>query len=245
MGKSMIRVAVLALALIWIPVQGSAAGLNDFLKNIQKATGGGESAGLSNSTIVDGLKQALEVSTGTAVSTVSKVNGYYKNPDIKILLPQNVRKVESVLRDVGYGDTIDAFEESMNRAAEKAAPQAKKYFVGAIKEMTFDDARKILNGGDNAATLYFEEKTRSKLFTAFEPIVHEKMSEVGVTRYYQDLNSSVQKIPFAGDLNLDLDKYVTNKSLDGLFKMVAEEEARIRKDPAARVTDLLKKVFGQ
>ena len=240
----MIRVVVLALALIWIPVQVSVAGLSDYLKSIQKATGG-ESAGLSNSTIVDGLKQALDVSTGNAVSTVSKVNGYYKNPDIKILLPENVRKVESLLRGVGYGDTIDAFEESMNRAAEKAAPQAKEYFVDAIKEMTFDDARKILNGGDNSATLYFEEKTRSKLFTAFEPIVHEKMSEVGVTRYYQDLNSSVKNIPFAGDLNLDLDKYVTNKSLDGLFTMVAEEEAKIRKDPTARVTDLLKKVFGQ
>ena len=238
------KVVVLALALIWIPVQESAAGLNDYLQSIQKATGG-ESSGLSNSTIVDGLKQALQVGTGDAVSTVSKVNGYYKNPDIKILLPQNVRKVESLLRGVGYGDTIDAFEESMNRAAEKAAPQAKEYFVDAIKEMTFDDARKILNGGDNAATLYFEEKTRGKLFTAFEPIVHDKMAEVGVTRYYQDLNSRVKNIPFAGDLNFDLDKYVTNKSLDGLFTMVAQEEAKIRKDPAARVTDLLKKVFGQ
>jgi hypothetical protein len=232
------------LALIWIPVQVSTAGLSDFLKSIQKTTGG-ESSGLSNSTIVDGLKEALEVGTGNAVSSVSKLNGYYKNPDIKILLPENVRKVESLLRGVGYGETIDEFEESMNRAAEKAAPQAKEYFVDAIKQMSFDDARKILNGGDNAATLYFEEKTRANLFTAFEPIVHDKMSEVGVTRYYQDLESKVSNIPFAGDLNFDLDKYVTNKSLDGLFTMVAAEEARIRKDPAARVTDLLKKVFGQ
>lgn len=244
MCTSMKKIVVAALVLIWLPVQGAAAGWSDLLKNIQSA-GGGESSGLSNSTIVDGLKQALEVGTGNAVSSVSKVNGYYTNPDIKILLPQKVRKVESILRGVGYGETIDEFEESMNRAAEKAAPLAKEYFVDAIKQMTFDDARKILNGGDNAATLYFEEKMRGKLFTAFEPIVHDKMSEVGVTRYYQDLESKVSNIPFAGDLNFDLDKYVTNKSLDGLFTMVAEEEAKIRKDPAARVTDLLKKVFGQ
>jgi hypothetical protein len=236
------KAIVLTLALVWIPVQGSAGGMDDFLKTIQKAVGG-ESAGLSESTIVDGLKEALEIGTGNAVSTVSKPNGYYKNPDIKILLPEKVRKVEGILRGVGYGEKIDAFEQSVNRAAEKAAPEAKAYFVDAIKQMPFDDARKILNGGDNAATLYFEDKTRGKLFDTFKPIVHDNMSEVGVTRYYQDLDSKVRSIPFAGDLSFDLDKYVTDKSLDGLFKMVAEEEAKIRKDPAARVTDLLKKVF--
>jgi len=239
-----IALAVAAGIAVCLHGTGRAGQWDDLLKGLQKAVGTEGSSGLSEGTIVDGLKQALEVATGNAVSTVSKLDGYYKNPDIKILLPEKVRKVEGVLRGVGYGDTIDAFEKSMNRAAEKAAPEAKAYFVGAIKEMSFDDARKILNGGNDAATRYFEDKTRGKLFDAFKPIVGGSMSEVGVTRYYQDLESRVSSIPFAGDLGLDLDGYVTNKSLDGLFKMVAEEEARIRTDPAARVTDLLKEVFG-
>ncbi len=238
------KIVLLALVLVWIPIQGYAGGFDDLFKSVQKAVGGG-SAGSSDGTIADGLKQALEIGTSNAVSSVSRLDGYYKNPSIKILLPEKVRTMESILRGVGYGEKIDAFEESMNHAAEKAAPAAKGYFVDAIKQMTFTDARKILNGGDNAATMYFEDKTRGKLFDAFKPIVHEKMSEVGVTRYYQDLDTKVKTIPFAGDMSFDLDKYVTDKSLDGLFKMVAEEEAKIRTDPAARVTDLLKQVFGK
>jgi hypothetical protein len=173
------------------------------------------------------------------------VDGYYGNPQIKIPLPDSVKKVEKALRAVGYGSKVDAFELSMNRAAEKAAPKAKALFVDAIKQMSFQDARKILNGRDNEATLYFEDKTRGKLNEIFRPIVRSSMSQVGVTRQYQALDAKVRTIPFTESLSFDLDQYVTDGALDGLFFMVAEEERKIRQDPAARVTDLLKEVFSK
>ena len=131
----------------------------------------------------------------------------------------------------------------MNRAAEKAAPEAKTLFVNAIKEMTFSDADKILKGADNAATAYFKDKTATKLQALFKPIVEQSIESVGVTRSYQSLSEKIQSIPFAGEYTVDLDDYVTEKSIDGLFIRLAEEEANIRNDPTARVTDLLKKVF--
>ncbi len=199
---------------------------------------------LDDSKIVQGLKQALEIGTANAVKTVSKLDGYYKNPQIKIPLPETVQKVESVLRAVGYGPKVDELSLSMNRAAEKAAPKAKALFWDAVKAMTFEDARQILKGSDDAATRYFEGKTRDRLHQLFAPIVHKTMTEVGVTRTYQQLYAKVNTIPYADRLKLDLDAYVTGKALDGLFYMVAEEERKIRKDPAARVTQLLKEVFG-
>lgn len=218
------------------------AGIGDFLKDIQKSIG--VSQGLSESKIIEGLKEALEIGTSNAVKMVSRLDGYYKNPKIKIPLPDPVRKVEKALRAVGYGSKVDAFELSMNRAAERAAPEAKALFWDSIKQMSFEDARKILNGRENEATLYFEDKTRDKLGAAFKPIVHTSMSQVGVTRYYQQLDAKVRTIPFTESLRFDLDKYVTDRALDGLFIMLAEEERKIRQDPAARVTDLLKEVFG-
>jgi RNA binding exosome subunit len=202
---------------------------------------GGE---LSESKIVQGLKEALEVGTGKAVKMVSKTDGYYQNPSIKIPLPDAVKKVEKVLRTVGYGSKVDAFELSMNRAAEQAAPEAKALFWDTIKQMSIADARKILDGRDNEATLYFREKTEDRLSQAFKPIVNTAMSEVGVTRSYQELDAKVRSIPFTESLSFDLDKYVTDGALDGLFLMLAEEERKIRQNPAARVTDLLKEVFG-
>jgi hypothetical protein len=199
---------------------------------------------LDESKIVQGLKEALEIGTANAVKAVSKVDGFYKNPQIKIPLPETVQKAESVLRAVGYGPKIDELSLSMNRAAEKAAPKAKALFWDAVKQMTFEDARQILKGSDDAATRYFEGKTRGQLQQLFSPIVHKTMTEVGVTRTYQQLYAKVNTIPYAGRLNLDLDAYVTGKALDGLFYMVAEEERKIRKDPAAQVTQLLKEVFG-
>jgi hypothetical protein len=152
--------------------------------------------------------------------------------------------VEKILRKVGFGSKVDDFEMSMNRAAEQAAPEAKALFTDTIKQMSFDDARKILNGKDNAATLYFKDKTWDRLYDKFKPIVNSTMSEVGATRYYQDLDKKVRSIPFADRMSFDLDKYVTDGALDGLFYMVAQEEQKIRQNPAARVTDLLKEVFG-
>ena len=217
------------------------AGFGDILKSVQKAIGGG---GLSESKIIEGLKEALEIGTGNAVNLVSSADGYYKNPKIKIPLPGPVQKVEKALRAVGFGPKVDAFELSMNRAAEKAAPEAKALFWDTIKKMSFADARKILDGRDNEATLYFKDKTQDRLLRTFKPLVHEAMAAVGVTRSYQELDAKVRSIPFAGNLSFDLDQYVTERGLDGLFLMLAEEESKIRRNPAARVTDLLKEVFG-
>lgn len=219
-----------------------AAGLSDFLKGAQKKLSG--PAALTNDEIIAGLKEALGVGTEKAVAVVSKTDGYYRNPDIKIPLPESVQKVEKLLRAAGYAEQVDNFELSMNRAAERAAPEAKSIFGDAIKQMTFADASEILNGPDNAATLYFEDKTSGRLRETFKPIVKDAMGQVGVTRSYQDLNAKLTSLPFGKSLSFDLDQYVTDGSLKGLFRMLAEEEKKIRTQPAARVTDLLKKVFA-
>jgi hypothetical protein len=231
----------LLLGLMTIQPPSASAQLKDILKGIGEALRGGE---LSESKIIRGLKEALRIGTANAVGIVSQIDGYYKNPKVRIPLPESVQKVERLLRAVGFGPKVDAFEMSMNRAAERAAPEAKALFLKAIRQMSFSDAREILQGRDNEATLYFEDKTRGRLHELFKPIVHTAMSEVGVTRSYQELDAKVRSIPFAERVSFDLDEYVTGKGLDGLFLMVAEEERKIRENPAARVTDLLKEVFG-
>lgn len=231
---------MIVMFVIHIPSAYADDTTGDFFRNIFGSSGGK----LSDSKIIRGLKEALEIGTGNAVEMVSKLDGYYKNPDIKIPLPKAVQKVEKVMIAMGYGPEMDAFSQSMNRAAERASPEAKSLFWNAIKEITFEDARTILKGRDNEATLYFEGKTRNRLHELFMPIIHTAMEGVGVTRTYQELHASLSTIPFADRLNLDLDEYVTDKALDGLFYMVSEEERKIRKDPAARVTKLLRDVFG-
>lgn len=220
----------------------SYSGLQDFLKGAMQSLG--IEQGLTQEEIVKGLKEALEIGTNNAVTLVSRYNGYFKNPKIKIPLPENVQKTEKFLRGIGFGRQVDEFELSMNRAAERAAPQAKSIFWEAIKEMTFADARNILNGPDDAATSYFRQKTTAQLYSEFKPLVHQAMSEVGVTQAYQTIDQKMQVLPFTESVRFDLDRYVTGKALDGLFLMLAAEEKKIRQDPAARVTDLLKKVFG-
>ena len=234
--------ALAAISLIFCVHSGYSAGWGDMLKSAQDILG--SKGRLSNAEIIQGLKEALQVGTKNAVKLVSKPDGYYQNPDIKIPLPESVQKVEKILRATGYGEKVDSFELSMNRAAERAAPEAKSIFGDAITQMTFDDAKKILNGRDNEATLYFEDKTSGRLQEVFKPIVKDAMGEVGVTQSFQDLNARAESIPFGKSLSFDLDQYVTDGALKGLFKMLAEEEKRIRTEPAALVTDLLKKVFA-
>jgi hypothetical protein len=160
-------------------------------------------------------------------------------------MPEKLQNLEKGLRLVGYGPQVDEFILSMNRAAEQAAPHAKKIFWDAIGEMTFDDARTILNGDDTAATEYFRGKTSDKLAAAFRPAVDRAMNEVGVTRQYKTLVAQYQMIPFARTEALDIDQYVVTKALDGLFHVLGEEERQIRQNPTARVTDLLKEVFAR
>jgi hypothetical protein len=158
-------------------------------------------------------------------------------------MPEKLKTLETGLRAVGYGPKIDEFVLSMNRAAETAAPQAKQIFFDAIGKMSFDDARKILNGGDTAATEFFKSKTTPQLTAAFRPPVSKSMNEVGVTRQYKDLVSRFEAIPFARSQTFDLDGYVVDKGLSGLFHVLGEQEKQIRTNPSARVTDLLKQVF--
>ncbi len=202
---------------------------------------------LDNSTIAKGLKEALASGTERAITTVSKTDGYFGNQLIKILLPEKINKVAKLLKEVGYQGKVNEFELSMNRAAEKAAPKAAKFFGDAIREMTVEDAKTILNGGDTAATKFFEKKTRARLFEAFKPTVSKSMEQVGTARSYKAMIGKYESLPLAsltGAPSLDLDKYVTDKALDGLFTMVAKEEKNIRSNPAARTSDILRKVFG-
>jgi len=223
---------------------GHAADITDLLKAVPgiPTAGSSQDAGA----VASGLKEALSVGTKNAVSMLSKTNGYFGNEAVKILLPENVRRVGDVLRMAGYQKEVDAFVLSMNRAAEKAAPKAADIFAGAIRQMSIDDAQKILGGGNTAATEYFKSKTSSKLFDAFKPDISKSMNEVGVTKSYKAMTDRYTKLmPFTQMESLDLDSYVTNKSLDGLFYEVGQEEAKIRTNPAARTTELLKKVFGK
>jgi RNA binding exosome subunit len=216
--------------------------LDDMLKKIPSLSSKQE---LDDSTVISGLKEALSIGTANAVKEVSRTDGYFGNNAIKILMPEKLQKVADVLRKIGFEKPVDDFILSMNRAAEKAAPKAADYFVDSVKEMSVEDAKKILNGGDTAATDFFKSKTYDKLFSDFKPVISSSMDEVGVTRSYKEMMAKYSSIPFMKTESLDVDNYVTNKALDGLFYMVAQEEKKIRTDPAARVTELLKKVFGR
>ena len=215
-----------------------------FLDQVKQLITPNSQESLDENTIIAGLKEALSQGTDDAVNSVAKLNGYFGNEAIKILMPEKIRTVADTLKKFGFQQQVDDFVLSMNRAAEHAAPQAKSYFVDAIKEMSFEDAQKILKGNDTAATDYFREKMHDRLYAAFEPSVSSSMNEVGVTRAYKNMIDKYTTNPFVKAESLDLDHYVTEKSLDGLFYMVGQEEKKIRSDPAARATDLLKTVFG-
>ncbi|HVZ17082.1 MAG TPA: DUF4197 domain-containing protein [Terriglobales bacterium] len=201
--------------------------------------------GLTDSKISAGLKEALTVSTGKAVAATGHPDGFFKNQAIKILLPDNLRKIGNGMRMVGMGSQVDALELGMNRAAEQAAPEAKKIFLNAVTNMTFADARNILSGDDTAATEYFRRTSSDQLTEAFTPIVHHAMENVGVIQQYDRVINSASFGPWtAAPKKLDLDAYVVQKTLDGLFYMLGQEEKHIRTNPAAQTTALLKQVFG-
>ncbi|HNZ35551.1 MAG TPA: DUF4197 domain-containing protein [Syntrophales bacterium] len=221
-----------------------AADVMDLLKSVPLPAVTGPAQ--DSATVASGLKEALSVGTKNAVGLLSGKDGYFANEAVKILLPENVRRLGDALRMAGYQKEVDAFVLSMNRAAEKAAPRAADIFAGAIREMSITDAQKILGGGNTAATEYFKSKTSTQLFDAFKPDISKSMSEVGVTRAYKAMTDRyTSMVPFAKVESLDLDRYVTNKSLDGLFYMVGQEETKIRTNPAARTTELLRKVFAK
>ncbi len=201
---------------------------------------------VSDNDIAAGLKEALGQGVSTAIKTLGKPNGFLLNPRVKIPLPKSLQKLEKGLRIAGQGKSVDAFVASMNNAAEKAVPVAIDVFVDAIKQMSFDDARKILfSGQKDSATQFFRRTSEETLRGKFRPIVQEFTEKTGVTQKYKTM---VGKAGFAaqflGKDATDLDGYVTQRALDGLFLLVADEEAKIRENPIGRTTALLKKVFG-
>jgi len=238
------RRSILAIALALCCSASAAAQLDDILKKAGDALQQRDTSGLSDSKIVAGLKQALQVSTSKAVAITGKPDGFLKNEAIKILLPPRLETIGRGMRMLGMGAKVDELETGMNRAAERATPQAKQIFLAALKKMTFDDARHILTGNDTAATEYFKRTSSGDLTTAFSPIVHTSMEKVGVVQQYDRV---IKSAPGGSALatQFDLDKYVVSKTLDGLFYELGEEEKKIRKNPAAQTTALLKEVFGR
>lgn len=212
---------------------------NDIDKTINQNTP------LTNQEIIDGLKEALTVGSKNAGSSASRIDGYFKNPMIKIPFPPEAASMESKLRSLGMNKQVDDFILTINRSAEEAAKQAAPIFMDAVKGMTISDGLSILNGNDSAATHFLRDKTTVALHDKFKPIIKAAIQKVDVTRYWNPLMTTYNSIPFITKVNPDLEEYITQKALDGLFKLIAQEETKIRKDPAARVTDLLKKVFGK
>lgn len=222
--------------------------LQQIQQGVNQATGSGSGtglgSGLSNDEIIKGLKEALNVGTNNATGSASKANGFFSNPLIKIPFPPDVKIVETKARQFGMGPQVDKFVKTMNSAAEEASKQAAPIFINAVKTMSITDGLMILRGGDNAATTYLQSRTNAELTTKFTPVVKSAISKVQLTKYWKPIITKYNMIPGVHKKNPDLDKYITEKALEGLFKLIAQEETKIRKDPMAQVTNLLQRVFG-
>ena len=240
------RIAAVLLVLVLLGASFAYAGFMDKVQDKvreYREKKQGQSGELDTNTIIAGLKEALSVGAKNGVTNVSKTDGYFGNQLIRIPMPEKIQKTEKMLRKVGLHKEADAFILSMNRAAEKAAPHALSFFINAVKEMSIPDAVKILHGNDTAATDFLKSKTHDRIFVAFKPVVSSAMNDVGVTQAFKRMMDKARAIPFLKREAVDLDEYVTFKALDGLFVVVGQEEKKIRNDPAARVTELLRSVF--
>ncbi len=227
-------------------IHSDAQGLKGLLKKAKDAVT--NPGGLSNEDIVAGLKEALVVGSQKGSNTLSQVDGFFANAALKILLPPEAQKMENTLRKLGFGKQVDNAIVSMNRAAEDACKSAAPIFGNAVKQMNFQDALGILKGSDTAATGYLRGKTSLELTNAFRPVIEESLKKVDATKYWNTLITSYNKVNFLGGgqkINPDLSAYVTDKALSGIFTQVAIEEKNIRKDPLARTSDILKKVFAK
>lgn len=246
--KRIVYISIFAIALI--SINASAQSWKSFKKKAKEKTsmvktpGSLTSSPLSQEEVGKGLKEALNKGVEKGVTQLNMKDGYFKDTQIKIPMPDEAVKVESKLRDLGQGEKVDEAIESMNRAAEDAAEGAKDIFVAAIKGMTLTDAMSILKGEDDAATKYLNKSTHAELTKKFQPVIKASLDKVGATKHWNTVFGTYNKIPFVTKVNPNLEEYVTDKALNGLFIQVAKEELLIRKDPAARVTDLLKKVFN-
>ena len=221
----------------------TSAQINKTLKEVNKAVAG-QTQPLTTEEVGGGLKEALIKGISKGADLVSITDGYFKNPEIKIPFPPDVKKVENKLRQLGAGKKVDDFVLTLNRGAEEAAKEAKPIFINAIKQMTIDDAWGILKGNPDAATQFLKRTTTNQLKEKFSPVVQAALNKVNATKYYGDLISTYNKVPFIEKVNPDLNAYATERAIEGLFVMVAREEKNIRANPGARTTDLMKKVFG-
>lgn len=235
----------ITLIFIFISLTCNAQNFNSLRKAAEKKiTEATTSNVLSEDVVAKGLKEALNIGVEKGVDQLSASGGFYGDPEIKIPFPEEVKEVESKLRKIGQGKKVDKTIESINKAAEDAVIDAKDIFIAAIKSMTLTDALGILRGEKDAATKYLEKSTRAALVEKFKPTIKVSLDKVDATKHWNLMFSTYNKLPFVSKVNPDLDDYVTNKAIDGLFIQIAKEELKIRKDPTARVSELLKKVFG-
>jgi hypothetical protein len=238
-----VLVSMLLMVLICLPAQ------SQFFENLKKEANkiieNKNTGSFTSEEASKAIKEALVNGTSKGTDFISKVDGFYKNPEIKIPFPQEAKTVETTLRKVGLDNEVDKAILSLNRAAEDASKSAKDIFISAIQGMTINDAINIVRGNESAATSYLKNKTTTQLTQTFSPIIKNSLDKVDATKYWADVMNTYNKIPFVEKVNPDLTKYVTQKAMDALFLMISREEALIRKDPIARTTDLLKKVFGK
>jgi len=199
---------------------------------------------LTEGEVSSGLKEALDIGSVNAANNAAKKGGFFNNAAIKILMPPEAQKVENTLRSVGLSKPVDDFILSMNSAAEEASKEATPILKNAVRGITINDAFNILRGSNDAATIYLKEKTNTDLQNAFKPVVTRAMNKVEVTKYWNTVSTAYNKIPLVTQVNPNLENYITEKAIDGLFKLIANEEFKIRKDPVARVTPLLRRVFS-
>lgn len=236
-----------ALALLTLLGTSCSAQFPKILKDAANTVTGSSGGGLTNADVVSGLKEALTKGAEHSVDIASVTDGFWKNDRLRIPFPPEAEKMKSTLNNLGMSEQVDKFELTLNRAAEAATKEAVPVFVNAIKGMSVSDGFTILKGGDHAATNFLKDKTTAELTTMFRPIVEKATQQVALTSYWTPLAGAYNKASlFTGGkaVDPDLDAYVTQKAIDGLFILVADEEQKIRKDPMARTTDLLKKVFG-
>ncbi len=205
---------------------------------------GASEAPLTTAEVDAGLREALIQGISVGADEVSKVGGYLNNPQIRIPFPPEVVRVENTLRDIGMGSLVDQFVATLNRGAEEAAKEAKPVFIAAIRQMTIQDAFAILRGKEDEATQFLRRTTTGELTQRFSPIISQALDKTEATKYYGDIVSTYNAIPFVQQVNPDLTGYATERAIDGLFVMIAREERKIRKDPVARTTEILKRVFG-
>jgi len=217
----------------------SCSELQQVVNQLPQANGG-----LSNTDIASGLRQALDSGISKQVSKLTQKDGFYKNNLVKILLPQELQKVDNTLRKIGLGKLADEGLKAINRTAEDAVKQATPIFISAVKDITFNDAKNILLGNDSAATEYLTTKTQVQLYNAFKPVIGNSFNKVGADKIWTNLITKYNNIPFTNQVNTDLTDYVTQQALKGVYKMISVEEKEIRTKLSSRTTDLLKKVFA-